>query len=572
MSNEDGTIWITYNGEVYNHAKLRQELEPRGHVYKSHSDTETLLHAYEEWGIDFIQRLEGMFAIGLWDGREKVLYLIRDRIGVKPLYYTLLPGQILFGSEIKALLCHLHVSKEMDLNAFYHYLTFAATPAPFTMFKGIKKLDPGHFIRVDQAGHAQIVQYWDPIVNNDGDQSFYSNEDYCIREIRRLLLESVEKRLMSDVPFGVFLSGGVDSSTNVALMSQLMNRPVDTFSVGFKGESPFDELLYARRIAEHLKTNHHEVLIGEREFLDCFCTLAFYQDEPLADPVCVPLYYVAQLARKNGTIVIQVGEGSDELFSGYDSYLQYFKRWKRIWRPYQKVPYNIRKFLNDIAGRRFQRGKREFLRRAANEEGFFWGSTTAFLESEKEDLLSPQVLKDVNGNNSWEVVQRFWEVVGAKTSNSDFLKKMIYLEIKNRLPELLLMRVDKMTMANSVEARVPFLDHKIVEMAMKIPSEYKVRGGIGKYILKKAVRGLIPDEIIDRPKVGFCGSSNNMLTGGLLQFAEAMYHKKRNGLQSFFVPPYLETLFSDHRSGRYDNSFKIWNLLNFGLWYDHWFK
>ena len=323
MASADGALWIVYNGEVYNHAELRTELEAEGYRYRSRTDTETVLYAYDRWGLECVHRFQGMFAFGLWDVRKRRLWLVRDRIGIKPLYYTFAGSQVLFASEIKALLEHPQVSRDVDSTALYHYMTLYTTPAPLTMFKGIYKLPAGHAMVVEEGRDPRVYQYWDPIVPRERFERTFrgsgepSMETYCTKEIRRLLAESIEKRMMSDVPFGVFLSGGVDSSTNVALMARLMDRPVDTFTVAFKNNPQYNELEYARRIAREFKTNHHEVLIDESDLLEYLPDLIYHQDEPIADPVCVPLYYVSKLARDNGTIVVQVGEGSDEQFCGY---------------------------------------------------------------------------------------------------------------------------------------------------------------------------------------------------------------------------------------------------------------
>jgi len=305
---ESRNVWLVFNGEIYNHLDLRPELEKRGHVYHSKSDSETIIHLYEERGRDFVHEIEGDFSIALWDEQREELSLYRDRMGVKPLYFYVKNGKFIFASEIKAILAHPDVERDVDEAALSDYLT----PAPQTLFKGIQKLPAGHRLVIDRKGDLKIDQYWDALPPKE---ILARTETEHINEILRLLRASIKKRMMSDVPFGVFLSGGVDSSANVALMSELMGRPVDTFTVGFKDHAYLNELESARRIAGIYKTNHHEVIIGDKEFNDFLPELVFHQDEPIADPVCVPLYYVSKLARDSGTIVVQVGEGADEIFS-----------------------------------------------------------------------------------------------------------------------------------------------------------------------------------------------------------------------------------------------------------------
>ena len=508
MSNEDGSVWITFNGEIYNHARLRVDLERKGHTYRSRTDTETLVHLYEEEGADFVRLLEGMFAIGLWDARKGELLLVRDRIGIKPLYYAVLPGTILFGSEIKAILAHPRVSRRIDLAAFYHYLTFIAAPAPRTLFQGIHKIPPATRVTIDRKGAIRAETYWDPLDAPPEEGARYEDEEYSAARVRDLLGRAIEKRMMADVPFGVFLSGGLDSSANVALMARVMDRPVRTFSVGFKDHPSYNEFHYARKVAALFSTDHHEVEIGSRDLLDFMPELIFHQDEPIADWVCVPLHYVARLARQTGTIVVQVGEGSDEQFFGYDHYLRFYRNQARYFRRLMKLPRAVRRAAYQSArGLAFllRRGgdRLDLLRSAAREETFFWGGAIAWREEEKRRLLSLDARLRIDGLNSHDVVLEIDRQARGRLRDDDFGKRMIYLELKNRLAELLLMRVDKITMASSVEARVPFLDHALVEFTMRLPTDLKIRGGRTKYLLKKAMTGILPEEIIHRPKQGF---------------------------------------------------------------------
>ncbi|HLF01066.1 MAG TPA: asparagine synthase (glutamine-hydrolyzing), partial [Anaerolineales bacterium] len=317
MSNEDESVWIAYNGETYTYAGHFAPLKARGHQFRSQSDTEVIVHLYEECGADCVHQLRGMFGIAIWDERKRELFLARDRLGVKPLYYTFAGGQFIFGSEIKAILRHPAVKREIDLAAFYHFLTFLTSPAPDTLFKGIHKLPPGHrAVLKAESGQLRVEEYWDVYDSAAYDPRF-TEQDWAER-LRTKLAESVKLRMVSDVPYGVFLSGGVDSTVNTALMAVQMDRPVQTFSIGYKDAPDYNEFEWARSAAAHFKTDHHEVEIGAPEFIEFLPKLVYHQDEPIADPVCVPLYYVSKLAREHGTTVIQVGEGSDELFCGYN--------------------------------------------------------------------------------------------------------------------------------------------------------------------------------------------------------------------------------------------------------------
>src|SRR5437764_8008909 len=339
-------VWLVFNGEIYNHAKLRAGLQQRGHQYSSQTDSETILHLYEERGLDFVDEIEGDFAIAIWDADRERLVLARDRAGVKPLYFCQQNGRFIFASEIKAILEYPSVTTDVNEEALYHYLTFLTTPAPQTLFAGIQKLPAGHMLVVERNGEARPTQYWDALPPAESiDRSETEHE----QRILELLRESIEKRMMADVPFGVFLSGGVDSSANVALMAEEMSRPVDTFTVGFRDEVELNELESARQIAQRFGTNHHEVMIGEDDMLRFLPDLVFHQDEPIADPVCVPLYYVSKLARAEGTIVIQVGEGADEIFSGYDKYVKYLRLYEKFWQHAERMPRFARRAASAMA-------------------------------------------------------------------------------------------------------------------------------------------------------------------------------------------------------------------------------
>jgi asparagine synthase (glutamine-hydrolysing) len=575
MSNEDGSIWITYNGEIYNHARLRPELEARGHVYRSRTDTETLLHLYEEEGPDFLQRLEGMFALAIWDSRRGELLLARDRIGVKPLYYAVLPGTILFGSEIKAILEHPRMSRGVDRAALYHYLTFIASPAPRTLFQGIHKLPPATRMNVDRHGAIRSTTYWDPFEVPPDPEARYDDAEDCAARIRTLLDEAIAKRMMSDVPFGVFLSGGLDSTANVALMARHMDRPVRTFSVGFKDQASYNEFAWAREVARRFGTEHHEVVIDSKDLLEFMPRLVHHQDEPIADWVCVPLHFVSKLARDSGTIVIQVGEGSDEQFFGYENYLRAFRqhgaafeRIRRLPRPLRLAAYRTARGLAGLLGRGGDR--LELLRRAARDELFFWGGAIAWSEQEKRRLLLPGAQVPIGNLSSHDAIAAIDDRARALRNGADFGQRMIYLELKNRLAELLLMRVDKITMASSIEARVPFLDHKLIEFTMRIPTPLKIRDGRGKYLLRLAMRGIVPEAVIERPKQGFGAPVREWLTGELYAPARDGVLGSRLRDEALLDYDLIGRMFEAHRDRRRDHSWHLWTLYNLSRWYDYW--
>jgi asparagine synthase (glutamine-hydrolysing) len=602
MCNEDGSIWITFNGEIYNHASLRKQLITDGHLFQTdHSDTEVLVHGYEQWGIDGLaNRISGDYAIGIWDNARGVLTLLRDRVGVKPLYFSLQNGVLLFASEIKAILEHPQVSRDIDGNAMYHYLSFLTTPAPMTMFQGIYKLPAGYYLQIDSAGTLTAKRYWDAVPGVGIDRkevnslSNAAREQFYVDGIRKRLEDAVQERMMSDVPFGVFLSGGIDSSTNVALMSRHMNRPVDTFTVGFSDHTHLNELEYARMIARRFNTSHHEVLVEESDMMGYLEELIHSQDEPLADWVCIPLYFVSKLARDNGVTVIQVGEGSDEQFCGYGSYMAYLKLYRKYWKPFTTMlPVTLR---NSVAwgakqAARFISGLEPYadvIDRAARGRECFWSGATTFWDIMKDQLVRNGSIHS-NGvpeelvrtgmlplsyfqADSFNVVSSFVQPFDDQHPGSDVLTRMIYNEFKLRLPELLLMRVDKITMSVSLEARVPFLANKLVEFSMDIPMEPKTHNDTAKHLLKRAVKGIIPDEIIHRKKMGFGAPMSQWLKGEFGKMARSRIMTSALMRRGFFNCDYIEKLFSEHRSGRRDTSLYIWTLFNLTSWYDYWIE
>src|SRR5438067_2700783 len=567
-------VWLVFNGEIYNHALLRESLEQHGHSYSSRTDSETILHLYEERGLDFVSEIEGDYAIALWDAGRERLVLARDRAGVKPLYFSHQNGRFIFASEIKAILEHPSVTAEVNETALFHYLTFLTTPAPQTLFAGIQKLPAGHMLVVERNGEARPTQYWDALPPAE---SIDRTETEHEQEILKLLRESIEKRMMADVPFGVFLSGGVDSSANVALMSELMTQTVRTFTVGFNDAEDLNELDSARAVAQRFRTDHHEVVIGRDEMQRFLPELVFHQDEPIADPVCIPLYYVAKLARETGTIVVQVGEGSDELFGGYDWFRSYLRIEERFWRHAERAPLIARRaaaaVAQPIVEKTFKkRMSSELLRRLGANESLFWGGVAVFGETMKTDLLSAEMRARSKDANTHDIVKQYLDTIASARPDSDYAARMSYHELKLRLPELLLMRVDKLTMATSVEARVPFLDHHLIEYAMGLPRELKVKGKTGKHILKRALESILPRELLYQPKRGFGAPVREWFRGPEGEELIARLMNSPIRARNYFDYDYVARLVEEHRREQHDWGFQLWALLNLSLWYERWIK
>jgi asparagine synthase (glutamine-hydrolysing) len=567
MSNEDDSVWITYNGEVYNHAALREELEGRGHRYSSHTDTETILHLYEDAGVDCVERLDGMFAFGIWDGISRRLLLVRDRLGVKPLYYARLPDGLVFGSEAKAVLEHPAVPRELDEEAFADYLTFGFVPAPRTMFRGISKLGPGERLVATADGVTRTERWWRPMPSADlRERVATSSPGELVAEVRRVLTASVSKRMMSDVPFGVFLSGGLDSSTNVALMAELSDAPVRTYSTAPKGHRKYDELQYARIVAERFQTEHHEVEVDEEAMRGFLPELVFHQDEPLADWVSIPLHFVTDLARETGTIVVQVGEGADELLHGYKGYVDH----RRIIVPFQRwVPRRARRAIGAMGVElttRLGRGVRhgEALYDAGHSRIPYWGGALCFRGPLKRHLLRGSY-RDALGT-----VEAIWDESRESDTPADLFQSMTYLELRQRLPELLLQRLDRIAMASSVEGREPFLDHELVEFAMALPPDMKYRSGQGKYVLRQAMRDVLPPQIVERPKQGFGSPMAEWLRGDFGRHARESVRGSALRERELLDYDLVDDLFAAHARGHGDWSKHLWNLYCVSAWYDRW--
>lgn len=561
MANPAKNIFITFNGEIYNHQEIKDELIKDGYVFRTnHSDTETTLYAYEKWGVDFVYKLRGMFAIVIWDERNDRVLMVRDRTGIKPLYYTIQKNRLYFASEIKAILADSSIPKELNKKGLYDYLSFLTVPAPDTLFKSIHKIPAGHMLMIEKGKVFPLKEYWD-VFDNWKDLKGKS-EEQIKEELISELKESVSLHMAADVPVGVFLSGGIDSSLNAKLFSQLSPDKVKCFSVGYKNDDQLttykNEFEYARLMAKSIGAQYHEKELTQEMFIDFIPKLIHHQDEPIADPVCFPVYEVSKLARENGVIVCQVGEGSDELFWGYESWKTFSKL-----NSFNKIPgtWPFKKMLLEGSKLAGKTGKQfEFLRRGVEGEPIFWSGAEAFTEAEKRKLLNADFLKEFKGYSSYEVIKDFRKKFEERCPEPSFLNWMAYSDLKLRLPELLLMRVDKMGMAVSLEARVPFLDHKFVEYALSVPSELRSKDNVSKYILKKAVEPLLPHEIIYRKKQGFGAPVHDWFMDQLGTYAKGKLLSKNS--EQYFSLENVKDKFE-----KKDNT-NLWYMLNFLEWND----
>lgn len=578
MWNANKTIGVCYNGEVYNYKKLRAELESDGYHFSSNCDTEVLIHAYTKWGIHFVEHIEGMFAIAIIDVAKKELFLIRDRIGVKPLYFSLQNDILSFSSEIKALWELPWIQRSINPLGVYHYLTFLASPAPLTIYKGIYKLPAGYYAKVTQEVPISFHQWYTPLAGLETySAEAYQSEITCIKTLKKLLQESVEKRLISDVPIGAFLSGGVDSSLIVALMSQ-HTTGLKTFNASFADGQEYSELQWARKVARRFGTQHHEIIISEKEAFEFFEKMVDHHDEPLADCVSIPLYYVSQLAKDMGVSVVLSGEGADELFCGYSLYAQYIDMYYRFWKTTQHyIPAFTKKGLFYCASRFLKQkpAQLDALKNWAENKHFFWGGALSFYELMKKDIIDKteifsdpivsMIYPDFTQNmDSHHVIAHHLEELHKKHSDKDFLTSMTYLELKHRLPELLLMRLDKMTMAASVEAREPFLDHTLLEYAFAMPMKYKLHNNITKYILKKMAESILPHDIIYRKKVGFAAPISRWFKDGTYfkSYFKDMLASTRNEWKNIINIQAVSTLLDTHERSQGEYSVQLWTLQN----------
>ena len=555
--NETGSISIVFNGEIYNHQDIRTELEKRGHRFVSRSDTEAIVHAYEEWGEDCVRQLRGMFGFAIWDREKGKLFIARDRMGQKPLYYYRDDQWFIFGSEIKSILSFAFVPRQTNLKALDTYLSLGYIPAPETMFNGIYKLPAAHTLSITQDQY-NIQPYWDIVYDDPSKNGKPKTEQEYAECLQGLLQDAVRARLMSDVPLGAFLSGGIDSSMIVALMSQIMNRPVDTFSVGFQ-EQEMNELPFAGIAARSFGTHHHEIIVDSCT-PDLLQKLIWHLDEPVADPAAVPTFMVSKLARQTVKVVL-TGEGGDELFAGYS----YYRAHKAPFLPVslnQHIKPALAKAVNTVSGReRYHNRTIWHWSLPPGEQMLAW--VAIFTDEEKRLIYNPALRSALLGKDARTTFARYYQ--GQKTPDS--LHRLLYIDSKVWLPDDLLMKVDKMSMANSIEARSPFMDHHLVEFVASMPSRLKLNGNASKYILKKVAQTILPKEIFNRPKHSFDVPIGRWLRGSLRELTLQILAEGIVPGQPLFDEQYLSrTMWQKLENDQPGYARQYWTLLNLALW------
>ena len=557
MSGEDASVTVVFNGEIYNYRELQRELEARGHRFQTHSDTETIVHAYEEYGAAAVERLRGMFAFAVWDSSKRELFIARDRTGKKPLYYTLTPeGTLVFGSELKSLLEHPEVRRELNLDALDAYLSLGYVPDPLSIFRGVHKLPPGHHLTL-RAGRTEVRRYWDFQYEETNDSR--REEDY-LEELRALLDESVRLRLVADVPLGAFLSGGVDSSTVVGLMARHTDRPIKTFSIGFREDS-YDELRYARVAARAFGREHHEFVVTP-DICHIVDELAWHLDEPFADSSAIPTYAVSKLAREHVKVVLS-GDGGDELFAGYKRYVVDQKR-----SGFARLPRVVRRGLMQPLSRTLPHGAwgRNYLHNVSQDPLHRYLDSVSFFTSLAKRSLYSADLRSRLGGGASRAASLFEEHAG-RVESSEPLDTLLYLDSKTYLPGDILTKVDRMSMAVSLEARVPLLDHKLIEFVTRLPASAKMKGLETKHVFKRAVRGLVPDEILDRPKQGFGLPIQRWINQELRGRIRDTLLDQRTRERGYFNQAHVERLFDEHERGRRDQTGPLWTLFMLELWH-----
>lgn len=554
MSNETGDVWIVFNGEIWNYKALRKELLEKGHQFRTNSDTETIVHAYEEYGVDCVARLHGMFGFAIWDGPRKRLLLARDRAGKKPLYYTYVDGDIIFASEIKSLLCHPRVKRQADPQALADFLSVRYVPGPATLFANIYKVQPGHWLLCENDTLREEC-YWD--------FTFGKTEQRPIQEyiqgIRQHVRRAVEERMMADVPLGALLSGGVDSSVVVGTMSQLTSQPVKTFAVGFDVPE-YSELPFARLVAEHFGTEHHELVVKFSDLSDYWPLLTWHRDEPVSEPSDLGVYLISKLARQHVKVVLS-GEGGDELFAGYPKYVV---DWMANY--YHLLPASIRDLVITplLDSLPYSMRKVKFAARSLSEPApQRWMDWFGIFNSQlKENLLSASIKANIDLDSS-RAFRRWLE----KNPQRDNLSSMLYLDTKIWLPDNLLMKGDKMTMAASLEARVPLLDYKLIEYAASIPSNIKIKPFKAKYLFKQAFADFLPKPILTRKKMGFNVPIGTWFREGQRSLISQLLLSERARSRGFFNDAFVARLLHDHLEGRTDYQKQLFILASLELWF-----
>jgi asparagine synthase (glutamine-hydrolysing) len=560
--NETGRYGVVFNGEIYNYRELRENLRTRGHQLKTNSDTETIVHLYEDYREECLSHLRGMFGLAVWDNQNRELFIARDRLGIKPLYYTQVEGCFIFASEIKSILAHPGVKREVDLVSLGHYLSLKYVPGPRTLFAGIYSLEPGYWLRVKDGQIIQKQCYWDISFTDSAQNTSLEgcaekSEETYADELQALLRESVALHLRSDVPFGAFLSGGLDSSLIVALMAEQLASPVKTFSVGFDGHSVQDELPYARQVAEAFGCEHHTLRIGSKDFLNLAADVLWHLDQPIADQATIATYMVAKLARQHVKMVL-TGEGGDELFAGYARYAG-----ERL-SPYTRhLPPLLGRTLRHFAERMpgLRRAKIAIGALTIPEESKRMANWfPMFKDDAKQQLLSERLL------SSQSEVDSLWDEHLSRCDTSDPVNRMLYVDSKLWLVDYLLLRGDKLTMANSLEARVPLLDHHVVEYAARLPGHMKLRGSTRKFLLKLVGRRMLPPSIINRKKQGFPIPIDQWLRHEATELMQDLLSEQKLRARGYFQPHYVKKIIRQHLMGYADHATELWGLMSFEMW------
>ena len=563
MLSERGSA-IVFNGEIYNYRELKNTITDR--TYTSESDTEVLLYALEKSGISALDQVNGMFAFAFWDESKQELLLARDRAGKKPLYYTVSNGRFIFASELRSILSIPGINKEPDDEQLYHFLTFNQVNAPNTLFKGIKKLKPGEWLKVSRRGNISTGDYWNIQYSDLRNISEVNAADKILSAFR----QSVRYRMIADVPVGAFLSGGVDSSAVVAAMTELTDHPVKTFTIGFEGQGAYNELGEAGKIARRYKTDHHEKIVRQSDLLELIDKIADIFDDPLGDATAIPIYFISRLAREQGTIVVLSGDGSDELFAGYNAWTRYNKLY-----PYYNIflhtPGFIRRSADALLGGK-EDTRSEMLHRAAEHQEFFWGGAKAFKESYKRKLLSEAWNKKTSEYHSYSVIQ------GMKKEFESYQKKypwlshldwMCFIGYRQQIPTRYLHRMDKLGMANSIEIRSPFLDYEFTQLALSLPPSLKIRNNVPKYILKKSFEKILDHDTLYRKKMGFCVPLKEWGGDQMADFIDTHLHSFCQNT-GYFSETALRNQLKSLQRGNKDNSNDMWTIYFLMSWFKRW--
>jgi asparagine synthase (glutamine-hydrolysing) len=560
MCNEDGKVWIVFNGEIYNFKELRDELVQRGHVFRSATDTEVIIHLYEEYGVDCLRHLRGMFAFAIWDARERVLFLARDRVGIKPLYYCQTPNGLTFGSEIKSILVDTDVKREVNLRAIDRFLTYLYLPGEETLLKGVLKLKAGHYLLVKQ-GKVIGKQYWDLDFKARRE---WRNLDEAAEVLGGLLKRTVKDHMISDVPVGFLASGGVDSTALLSYAVEETGQTVQTFTVGFSGAAFADERPYARLAAKEFGTEHHEISMSAADFLEFLPRYVWHMEEPVCEPPAIALYYVSKLARQHVKVLLS-GEGGDEAFGGYPEYRNYltFERGKTLAGPLRSLLGPALKWIGGI--RRLERIQKYAAFANLNVPQYYFSRVTspdAYFNRNKPSLYTGGFAQGVDVSRSSEPTQTLFAQVQAQP----LLNQMLYVDTKTWLPDDLLIKADKMTMATSVELRVPFLDHEVLEFAAALPPAYKVKGRATKRVLKRAFRRRVPDEILHRKKTGFPVPFGTWLRNDLHEFVSDTLLNSKALSRGYFRREGIECFLKANRADGACPG-EIFGLLVLELWH-----